>query len=73
MRLRRQRLPGERLLDVGQPRRMRARAGQPDARRLDRAALHVERRRDADDRVVRRALVQLRVRPRTSPARTARR
>jgi hypothetical protein len=33
-----------------------------DARRLDRPVLHVERRRDADDGVVRGALMELRVR-----------
>ena len=47
------------------------RAGQADARRRDRAAVHLERRRDADDGVVRRALVQLGVGRGCGPARTA--
>ena len=67
-------LSRERLLDVRSAgMACDAGAGQADARRRDRAAVHVERRRDADDGEVRRALVQLGVGRGSAPARTARR
>ena len=53
------RLSGQRLLDAREPRRVRARAGEADARRLNRPAAHLQRRRHADDREVRCALMKL--------------
>ena len=44
-----QRFPCERLLHVGQARRVRARTGHADSRRLNRPVLHVQRGRHPDD------------------------
>ena len=72
-RLRRRRLARERSLHARQADRVRARTSQPDTGGPDRALGDVERRRDADDREVRRALVELGVGGGLRPAQTARR
>jgi len=57
----RRRLPGQRLLDRGQTRRVGAGPGQSDSCGLEHATLHIHRGRNADNSEVRRTLVKLRV------------